>query len=486
MKRKNIIIYFVLFTILPIYINAQHDQSKGDPERCDNDYYTTTTIIDFDCDKFEHGNFVLVFEEQFENENTWNFWHDRQPWGTLTGSLGYIQPENVSLENGSLKISIKEEPGQYLNPYYGVSPDDLEYFQYTCGQIESKPQFKYGKFEARVKVPSSHGPNSAFWFFSGDDYEEIDVFEMARANTSIQKSNIIIEDDAGNRLHCRREEDHDVDFSADWHVFSLEWDEFKYVFRVDGAAHRIDYKWESVNGQSGWMPNCESVTPGTYIVSPFIFASPKTIILGSQVPGSNQGFYDEDHALGPYPCHFDVDYVKVYRRSNENRDVDITVTSDLEESAAITGRKITIDGNVTVEPDKHSFLVATERITINPGFEAKSGSYFSVICSSSSKTELKSEDWNTETEENGIRNQKDIYTLKAYPNPAQDLLQIEFEAYELLHFQLNIRDIYGNIVLKEQKYTSKNFLNISTLSNGVYFAEAVIDGRVFQQKFVVL
>lgn len=77
-------------------------------------------------------------------------------------------------------------------------------------------------------------------------------------------------------------------------------------------------------------------------------------------------------------------------------------------------------------------------------------------------------------------------TLLVFPNPAKNQIQFQFENANISSYQLLIRDVYGNSIISEPNYHSSAVLNISTLSNGIYFAEVVIDGRVYQEKFVVL
>jgi len=74
----------------------------------------------------------------------------------------------------------------------------------------------------------------------------------------------------------------------------------------------------------------------------------------------------------------------------------------------------------------------------------------------------------------------------AFPNPAKNQIQFQFKNATTSSYALIIRDVYGNTIITEPNYQSGAVLNISTLSNGIYIAEVVIDGRVYQEKFVVL
>ena len=76
--------------------------------------------------------------------------------------------------------------------------------------------------------------------------------------------------------------------------------------------------------------------------------------------------------------------------------------------------------------------------------------------------------------------------LLVIPNPSKNQIQFQFENASISSYPLIIRDVYGNTIITEPNYQSGAVLNISTLSNGIYIAEVVIDGRVYQEKFVVL
>lgn len=76
--------------------------------------------------------------------------------------------------------------------------------------------------------------------------------------------------------------------------------------------------------------------------------------------------------------------------------------------------------------------------------------------------------------------------MKIYPNPAKHQIRVQFEGVRFSTYQLTIIDVYGNTALFKNDYQSGNELDISSLTNGIYIAEAIIDGRVYQEKFVVL
>ncbi|NDA64829.1 MAG: glycoside hydrolase family 16 protein, partial [Chitinophagia bacterium] len=89
---------------------------------------------------------------------------DPTKWSYETGGNGfgnnelqyYTPGQNVKVENGVLKITARMEP--------------YENRQFTSGKMitKGKGDWKYGRFEARIKLPSGKGTWPAFWMLSTD------------------------------------------------------------------------------------------------------------------------------------------------------------------------------------------------------------------------------------------------------------------------------------------------------------------------------
>lgn len=157
-------------------------------------------------------------------------------------------------------------------------------------------------------------------------------------------------------------------------------------------------------------------------------------------------------------------------------------------------------------------IIAGDRIQLTPGFHVYQGGHFSAKVEEfdcfGSSSDTKSQEfkdnnfikgyWN---ESSGINfdSRKESLTLltqqsknefglqpQIYPNPAQNHIQIQVKNHQLDNLQITIRDVFGNTILIEPNYKPGGILDISTLSNGIYIAEIVIDKRVYQERFVVL
>lgn len=111
-----------------------------------------------------------------------------------------------------------------------------------------KAFWKHGRFEARMKVPSGDGTNSAFWmmpnvkaFEPWPKSGEIDIAEKLGREPTMSHGTIHF---PGERLH----RDHGVynrdgalteDLSKDFHVYAVEWNEGSFEWFLDGKPfHR--------------------------------------------------------------------------------------------------------------------------------------------------------------------------------------------------------------------------------------------------------
>ncbi len=135
-------------------------------------------------------NWQLKWSDEF-NGNTL----DASIWNIEVNGLGGYnnelqhytsRPENVKVTNGNLVITAVKE--SYTAPYAEWQQDSLVTRQYTSARINSKGKkdFKYGKIEARIKVPYGTGVWPAFWML-GSEHEwpesgEIDIMEVVGGN----------------------------------------------------------------------------------------------------------------------------------------------------------------------------------------------------------------------------------------------------------------------------------------------------------------
>ena len=81
----------------------------------------------------------------------------------------------------------------------------------------------------------------------------------------------------------------------------------------------------------------------------------------------------------------------------------------------------------------------------------------------------------------GILNQNDI-NIKIYPNPANNILNIEFE--KDVKGMLGIYTTKGNKVIEKRIDSKKETLNLSSIDHGVYFMRITIDNKTGVYKII--
>jgi hypothetical protein len=459
---------------------------------CSDLDWTTTTILSFNCEFFEHGDWVLVYSNEFNDDLDANEWFKRTPWGNKSSEemLSYTTPDNQLVEDGNLKLFIKNEPGWYQNPYYS-NPPTYEYYLYTSAEVWSKAKYRFGKIEASIKIPKGPGFVPAFWMF-GDCGDEIDIFEFAHAET--EKPLITIHKyaecgDESTHEKCGIQRNYHTDFSLKHHVYSVEWDEFKVIFKIDDDIKRIDYKYKAINGQEGWITDCNNITPGNYLVNPYFPNDRMPIIFGIQISNIGQAFYDENHAQGPFPSSMDIEYVKVYRKSNYMHDIQISDLNSSELSSAITGRNVFLGRDSLNSPvvtiDHPLTIIATEKILLLPGFKAEKNSLFiSKVNQDQSESPISNSiNQNVPTSiNNSYLNDGNILI---YPNPTTGKFMITLPKFNGT-IKIEVTSPKGQQVLSKTTKSTNVNIDLSGQNPGIYFVNIITDSMEKRLKIIKL
>ena len=275
-------------------------------------YQTETKDQEQDTDLSYEG-YNLKWEDQFEgnslNRDDWNVeLHDP---GWVNNELqSYVDsPENIYIEDGSLVL----KPVEKENEDGSVS--------YTSGRVntQNKHDFKYGLFEARVKVPEGQGFLPAFWMMPTNENlygqwprcGEIDIMEVLGNDTDTSYGTIHY----GNP-HSESQGSYTLEegtFSDEYHVFDVEWEPGKISWYVDGKLIHTEDNWYSATEGQGEV---------TY---PAPFDQPFYIILNLAVGGNWPGNPDETTDIANSAYY--IDYVKVYQKDS----YDENVTKPVEE-----------------------------------------------------------------------------------------------------------------------------------------------------------
>ena len=273
-------------------------------------------------DLCERGNWRLVFGDEFNgNELDLDQWVTFFPfcWDqdqcevSRTGYPDAIQiyrDENVALSgDGILRLTAKQGA---LGHWYSVSS------VITSGAIFNRYKYGRGRYECRCKVPKSTSKYlwPAFWMYGGGPRcSEIDVMEILWAPSDQYHHSLHRTNYECNENHKSDEMTHDwFDLSADFHVFSVDWDTWFVNFYIDEhLTYRACRLYDLLN-----RPVSQCVVPtGVYIQNQGFPAQDAQVSIIADLavhagrPGAHMG-------VGPpipdLPATMEIDYIRVYQR----------------------------------------------------------------------------------------------------------------------------------------------------------------------------
>ncbi len=247
----------------------------------------------------------LSFKDEFNKSA--NSPIDTGKWTAEIGGGGWGNQEleyyTNSIENvyhngqGSLVIkAIKLNPPLNLTCWYGPC-------QYTSARLVTKGKFeqKYGKFEARIKVPRGQGMWPAFWMLGNNidtvswpSCGEIDILENIGREPLIVHGTIHGPGySGGNSIGAAFSLANNQAFADDFHVYSTEWSENNIKFYVDGNLYKTLTPSDIPQG------------------STWVYDHPFFMILNFAVGGGWPGNPDNTSV---FPQTMMIDYVRVYKR----------------------------------------------------------------------------------------------------------------------------------------------------------------------------
>ena len=122
---------------------------------------------------------------------------------------------------------------------------------YTSGRVntQNKHDFKYGRFEARLKVPSGMGFLPAFWMMPTDESfygqwpkcGEIDIMEVMGQSTDTLHGTLHF-----GEPHSQKQGTYKLkngDFANEFHVFACEREPGEMRFYVDNELYFTEHEW---------------------------------------------------------------------------------------------------------------------------------------------------------------------------------------------------------------------------------------------------
>jgi len=237
--------------------------------------------------------YTLVWDEDFKGNtldlNSWEYQLGDSGWGNNEAQFYTDHPNNTFVKDGFLHIVGRIEK---------MGSKD-----YTSARIRTKGKkdFKFGRIDVRAKLPKGQGIWPAIWFMPTDDVYggwpqsgEIDLMEMVGHEPNVLVGTVHFGPEwpknksVGNRYTLPQ-----GDFSNDFHVFTLIWQENKIA----------------------WLLNDQfiyhQITPDLLKPEKYPFNERFHLILNLAIGGNWPGYPD---ATTVFPQEMVVDYVKVYQK----------------------------------------------------------------------------------------------------------------------------------------------------------------------------
>jgi beta-glucanase (GH16 family) len=218
-------------------------------------------------------------------------------WGNKERQYYTARAENVSLDGtGHLVITARAEPhAASFTCWYGTCG-------YTSARLKTQGRFaqRYGRFEARIRVPRGQGIWPAFWMLGTDIDDvgwprsgEIDVMENIGREPAIVHGTMHGPGYSGASSIGGAHTLASGSFADDYHVFAVEWMPGEIRWLVDDTEYRRSTP-ASLPAGATW-----------------VFDHPFFMLLNVAVGGEWPG--DPD-ASTQFPQQMLVDYVRVYAR----------------------------------------------------------------------------------------------------------------------------------------------------------------------------
>ena len=242
----------------------------------------------------------LVWQDEFKGTHL-----DTTKWNVLLreqskhNELQYYLPDEVYIHEGSLRIRSRVRA-------FGSQ-------KYASGRLDTRHKFApiYGRFEIRAKLPGGQGLWPAHWLFPQNRnysmeylmseavergkerlipeerpwYSEIDIMEFLGHQRNVVYGTLHYYSFDGKKMSSSGTWRGDADFTADFHVYAIEWEPDSMRWYVDDNL---------IHSTVAGIPH-----------------TPHYLILNTAIGGAWPGNPDSTTV---FPQYHDVDYVRVYQR----------------------------------------------------------------------------------------------------------------------------------------------------------------------------
>lgn len=309
-------------------------------------------LVNF-TNKAKAQNWTLVWADEFDGIT--NAPPDSTKWGFDIGGGGWGNNELETYTNrtqnvfqdgeGNLVIKVLKETFTGAD---GITRN------YTSARLLTKGKFeqRYGKFEARIKIPFGQGIWPAFWMLGNDiddkgwpECGEVDIMENIGREPAINHGSLHGPGySGGSPLTSIYTLPDNQNFSDNYHIFAVEWEPNVIRFTVDGNLYATKTLADVPAGKR------------------WVFDHPFFIIMNVAVGGNFPGNPDNTTT---FPQVMKVDYVRVY--ADAARIPTITNVSVKKKDLLITGQGFDSATVILVDGIKQKTSVDEQNISTLTG-----------------------------------------------------------------------------------------------------------------------
>lgn len=272
-----------------LFISSMSTQCSKDDNPASSD---NTTIQD--STKIE--GFDLVWSDEFNtdgapDDSKWDYDIGGGGWGNDEAQFYTSDSQNVRIENGNLVLE---------SHYYDYNDD----VPYTSARIvtRNKGDWLYGKIMVKARIPAGVGTWPAIWMLPTDwvyggwpKSGEIDIMEHVGYDQNVIHGTVHTEA-YNHKIGTQKGEQITIPTaSTEFHIYSIEWDADKIDFFVDDQKY---FSFANENKSSAEWP----------------FDKRFHLIMNIAIGGGWGGVQGIDNTI--FPVRMEVDYVRVYQKSN--------------------------------------------------------------------------------------------------------------------------------------------------------------------------
>lgn len=250
----------------------------------------------------------LAWHDEFNGAALGDGWDaERSGFGSGNKELQCYRPENLSVDDGSLRLTAEEQEARC---------NDGEERPYRSGLVRSTHAWTYGRIEVRAKVPPGAGMLPAVWMLSedkpfGDEGRsgELDLMEVDTADVGSVITSMHWTHDSCGPGCSKQSTLYELPESnaTDYHTYRLDWRPEQITFSID------DVKVLEVGEGSelSWASAAEEPSPqSATFPAPFTDPNEMYLLMNLAVGGNLPGTPPKSTT---FPAVMEVDYVRVFQ-----------------------------------------------------------------------------------------------------------------------------------------------------------------------------